>query len=339
MTATTLRRLATPPSRRPGLLLAVQIVTLGAVLVGTLGFFSVGLRSPSSPGSPATPVDPPVSSPTPVITPSNEPTPSPTVPAGRKRLASPVPAATPTPTPAPATPAPVVPPPPTPAPVPVTPAPVVTPPPSAAPDYSRPGGVYLDVLTTHYGYEDWAISLLDTIYMLPADYYPGDLVDTSAAGLNGGYPVRSIVVADLRALADAARANGTPLEVVSGFRSHTQQKATFDYWVSVGGYEQALRTSARPGHSEHQLGTTLDFTNAGGGAPWEQGDWAATPAGAWMATNAWRYGFLMSYPAGTFAQTGYDYEPWHYRYVGRELAAQIVASGLTTREYLWQTTR
>ncbi len=207
------------------------------------------------------------------------------------------------------------------------------------PDYSRPGGIYLDVLTKHYGYEEWAISVLDTIYMLPANYHPGDLVDSSAAGLNGGYPVRSLVVADLRALADAARANGTPIEVVSGFRSYEQQKTTFDYWVSVGGYEQALHTSARPGHSEHQLGTTLDFTSAGAGAPWEMGDWATTPAGAWMAQNAWRYGFLMSYPAGRFSETGYDYEPWHYRYVGRELAAQIVMSGLTTREYLWQSQR
>ena len=104
-----------------------------------------------------------------------------------------------------------------------------------------------------------------------------------------------------------------------------------------GGYEQALRTSARPGHSEHQLGTSLDFTSAGGRAPWEYADWAATPAGAWMQANAWRYGFVMGYPAGSFAVTGYDYEPWHYRYVGRDLAAAVHASGLPLRQYLWQT--
>ncbi|MDQ3879656.1 MAG: M15 family metallopeptidase, partial [Chloroflexota bacterium] len=185
-------------------------------------------------------------------------------------------------------------------------------------------------------YEDWPVTLLDTIYMLPADYYPADLVDSSAAGLNRGYPVRSFVIADLRAMADAARAAGAPVAAVSGFRSHDQQRATFDYWVAVGSYDQALRTSARAGHSEHQLGTAFDFTSQGGAAPWEYADWATTPAGAWMAENAWRYGLVMSYPAGRFAETGYDYEPWHYRYVGRDLAAAIVASGLTPRGYLWQ---
>jgi D-alanyl-D-alanine carboxypeptidase len=197
--------------------------------------------------------------------------------------------------------------------------------------------VYLDLLTAFRGYGDWYRSLLDTIFMLPGDYYPGDLVDTSAAGLNGGYAVRSLVVADLKAMTEAARANGTPIAVVSGFRSYAQQQSTFDYWVSVGGYDQALRTSARAGHSEHQLGTTLDFTSAGGKAPWQYADWAATPAGAWMKANAWRYGFLMSYSAESFALTGYDYEPWHYRYVGRELAAAVRASGLPLRQHLWQT--
>jgi D-alanyl-D-alanine carboxypeptidase len=148
--------------------------------------------------------------------------------------------------------------------------------------------------------------------------------------------VRSIVLADLRAMVDAARAAGVPLAVVSGYRSHAQQVATFSHWVAVSGYDAALRTSARPGHSEHQLGTTLDFTGAGDAAPWTYADWATTPAGAWMKASAWRYGFVMSYPAGAFAITGYDYEPWHYRYVGRTQAAAITASGLPPREFLWR---
>jgi len=103
----------------------------------------------------------------------------------------------------------------------------------------------------------------------------------------------------------------------------------------VGGYDHALRTSARPGHSEHQLGTTFDFTSLGGRPPWEYADWAATPAGGWMAANAWRYGFVMSYPRNSFARVCYDYEPWHYRYLGRQAAAEVRASGLTLREWLW----
>jgi D-alanyl-D-alanine carboxypeptidase len=178
--------------------------------------------------------------------------------------------------------------------------------------------------------------LLDTIYHLPAGYAPGDLVDSSAAGLNGGYSVRSVVVADLAAMARDARAAGTPIALVSGYRSHAQQQATFDYWVGVGGYKQALRTSARAGHSEHQLGTAIDVTGEGGGAPWEHTDWATTPAGAWMAANAWRYGFVMSYPRGSYDASCYDYEPWHYRYVGRGLAADIAASGRVPRQVLWE---
>jgi D-alanyl-D-alanine carboxypeptidase len=194
----------------------------------------------------------------------------------------------------------------------------------------------MDVLTPHHGLGEWSIALLDTIYQLPASYAPSDLVDSSASGVNGGYPLRSFVAAELREMAAAARAAGAPIALVSGYRSFTQQQATFDYWVGVGGYEQALRTSARAGHSEHQLGTAIDVTSEGGAAPWEYADWATTPAGAWMAANAWRYGFVMSYPAGGFDRTCYDYEPWHYRYVGRDLAARIVGDGRTPREVLWE---
>ena len=305
------------PAPGPTLLNAIAYAAMAVVTLVSWNLLldltpSLGSGEPPTPVVPSTPPDP---------TGSPRPTPTPTV------TPSPTPVATPSPSPVPT---PVATPVPTPV---VTPAPTPTPPPVVG--YPLPGGIYLDILTAHRGYGDWAISLLDTVYMLPSGYYPGDLVDTGAAGLNGGYPIRAFVVPDLRAMVEAARAAGAPLAVVSAFRSHDQQVATFNHWVSVAGYQQALRTSARPGHSEHQLGTTLDFTSAGGGAPWEYTDWATTPAGAWMRANAWRYGFVMSYPAGTYAQTGYDYEPWHYRYVGRELAAAIAASGLTPREFLW----
>ena len=187
----------------------------------------------------------------------------------------------------------------------------------------------------HHAYGDWPITLLDTIYHLPAAYAPGDLVDSSSAGLNTGYPLRSLLVEDLAQLTAAASSAGAPIRLVSGYRSHAQQQATFDYWVGVGGYEQALRTSARAGHSEHQLGTAIDVSGLHDANPWEYVDWASTPTGAWMADNAWRYGFVMSYPRGSFDVTCYDYEPWHYRYVGRDLAATIAASGLAPRQLLW----
>jgi D-alanyl-D-alanine carboxypeptidase len=211
--------------------------------------------------------------------------------------------------------------------------PAPTPPPAEG---GLPACAYTDILTLHYGYGEWPISLLDTIYHLPAEYAPGDLVDSSTASMNGGYLVRAVIAADLSVMAADARAAGTPIALASGYRSYAQQQSTFDYWVSVGGYKQALRTSARAGHSEHQLGTAIDVTSEGGAPPWEYADWATTPAGAWMAANAWRYGFVMSYPAGAYDASCYDYEPWHYRYVGRDLAAQIATSGRVPRQVLWE---
>jgi D-alanyl-D-alanine carboxypeptidase len=149
-----------------------------------------------------------------------------------------------------------------------------------------------------------------------------------------------VAIDDLRALAQAAAANGTPIEVNSPYRSYQEQVASFNGWVAVDGYEDAITYSQRPGHSEHQLGLTIDFQALGGPSAL-QGDWATTPTGGWMIANSWRYGWVLSYPLGPngeiFSQeTCFHYEPWHYRYVGREIARRIHRSGLTIREYLWQ---
>ena len=94
----------------------------------------------------------------------------------------------------------------------------------------------------------------------------------------------------------------------------------------VGLFDRAAKSSARAGHSEHQLGTTIDFRSYGGSAPWYYRDWGTTKAGAWLKLNAWKYGFVMSYPKGKTSVTCYAYEPWHFRYVGRAVAAKIHAS-------------
>jgi zinc D-Ala-D-Ala carboxypeptidase len=319
MTTRTLRH-ADSRQRTLSLLLAAVFV-LGATtasvatiqVLTTLGRQSVG--GGAGPGMPDT-------TPTSTASPSERPTPSP--------AGSPAPTATPTPTP---TPTPTA----TPTPLPtVVPTPVPTTAPTPPPSAGLPACRYDDIPTARASHADWASTLLDTIYMLPSSYHPGDLADSSSAGVNGGYLLRSLVIADLRALAEAGRAAGIQLSVISGFRSYQQQQATFNHWVRVVGYDQALRVSARPGHSEHQLGTVIDFSTPGGAAPWGYTDWATTPTGAWLAANAWRYGFVMTYPKGRTAQTCYDYEPWHYRYVGRHIAQQITASGLTSREFFWR---
>jgi zinc D-Ala-D-Ala carboxypeptidase len=193
-----------------------------------------------------------------------------------------------------------------------------------------------DVTTASRSYADWSRTVLDPTYRLPTSYAPPDLRSTSTAGLNGGGSVRSLVIADLRAMTSAARAAGARLAVQSAYRSYRTQGSTFSYWVGVSGYSAAIKSSARAGHSEHQLGTTIDFRSYGGSAPWYYADWGKTRAGAWLRNNAWRYGFVMSYPKGRTTVTCYAYEPWHYRYVGRAAAATIRSSGLTLREYLWR---
>ncbi|MEO8571476.1 MAG: M15 family metallopeptidase [Chloroflexota bacterium] len=193
-----------------------------------------------------------------------------------------------------------------------------------------------DTLTAQRNYADWNQTVLDVAYRLPVSYSPGDLRSTANAGLNGGNSVRSFVINDLRALAAAARAAGARLAVQSAYRSYSTQRSTFSYWSRVSGYGAALRSSARAGHSEHQLGTTIDFRSYGGSAPWYYADWGASKGGSWLKANAWKYGFVMSYPKGKSALTCYAYESWHYRYVGRPMAAAVRTSGLTLREYLWR---
>jgi D-alanyl-D-alanine carboxypeptidase len=186
-------------------------------------------------------------------------------------------------------------------------------------------------------YRDWRITLLDPIYEVSKAYVPPGLVPTADAGVKGA-KIRKVVIPDLEALANAARTAGAGVRVVSGYRSWSYEKYLYDREVAKWGVKLGSKRVARPGHSEHQLGTALDFGSAGTTKlPWQYTDWATTTAGAWMKHNAWKFGFIMSYPKGKSPSiTCYVYEAWHYRYVGRDEAAKVHASGLTLREYLWK---
>ena len=203
-----------------------------------------------------------------------------------------------------------------------------------APITPRPGCSYRDLPTARVGYGKWGSTVLDTLFRLPRGYAPGDLVDTSRAGLNGGHRIRSLTLSDLGAMVAAARRDGASLAVQSAYRSYDSQVASFDYWVRRIGRAEALKVSARPGHSEHQLGTTIDFRSAGGPAPWEV-DWGGTREGTWMARHAWKYGWVLSYPSGATAASCYSFEPWHFRYVGREAAAAVREAAAVPRAWLW----
>jgi D-alanyl-D-alanine carboxypeptidase len=199
-----------------------------------------------------------------------------------------------------------------------------------------PECAYDDVLTPRRAYSDWARTLLDTALRVGKRYVPPHLTSIADAGIPGTGKVRPLVIDDLRAMTEAAAAAGNPIEVSSAYRSYSRQKWLFTESVDKYGYDATLTALARPGHSEHQLGTAIDVKKKDGRDPWLlDKDWASTPAGAWMKQNAWKYGFVMSYPKGKKSVTCYRYEPWHYRYFGRDRALAIHLSELTTREWLW----
>ncbi|CAN5136425.1 hypothetical protein BH20ACT24_BH20ACT24_05300 [soil metagenome] len=187
--------------------------------------------------------------------------------------------------------------------------------------------------TARSAYEDWAVTLLDTTFRLDREYAPPDLAAAELAGFASGFLVRELLVEDLASLRAAAERSGNPVALIAAYRTYEEQSQLFELREAQLGHEVALRRVARPGHSEHQLGTAVDFKTPG--AADVTAAWASTPQGRWMEANAHRFGFVESYPSGQEALTCYAYEPWHYRYVGREFASAVQASGLTLREYLW----
>ncbi len=178
--------------------------------------------------------------------------------------------------------------------------------------------------------------VLDPAWRLPPGYAPSDLVPVSRAGFASDLPLRAIVIDDLRALRTAAEADGVRLAVQSAYRSEAYQDAVHQGWVRQLGAERAAEVSARPGHSEHQLGTAVDLRSADGPPAWELDDWATTPEGAWVAEHAARHGFVIPYPRDGREASCYDYEPWHLRWVGRAVAAEAAASGLAYRAWLYR---
>lgn len=174
---------------------------------------------------------------------------------------------------------------------------------------------------------------LDKRHRLEDDCVPGDLRPVPDAYAWGPQSVVGDALGPLTELLAAAADAGHRIVVVSAYRDYETQRGAFRYHVDAFGLEEAERVSARPGHSEHQLGTTVDFSSAAVGHELVEA-FGETPEGRWLAERAHEYGFVLSYPRGAEAVTGYRYEPWHFRWVGRGQAAAARASGLTLTEFL-----
>lgn len=177
--------------------------------------------------------------------------------------------------------------------------------------------------------------LVNKEYKLPQSYAPSDLVLASNSGirLGSGYYLRNILIGDLTNLVNAAKSDSIDLSIISAYRSYSTQIYTYNHWVSINGVDGADKISARAGHSQHQLGTALDFSSKEV-ADGLGGSFRYTKASAWLASNAWKYGFVISYPSGYESTTGYSYESWHYRYIGIVNAQEMHNSGMILEVYL-----
>lgn len=136
----------------------------------------------------------------------------------------------------------------------------------------------------------------------------------------------------LKEMFDAAATDGVTLVFGSGYRSYELQKQFYDSYVAKDGQEAADRYSARPGTSEHQTGISFDATNDSETCHLEI-CFEETPEGKWLAEHAHEHGFIIRYLKDKESVTGYQYEPWHLRYVGTELAAELKQTGLTMEEF------
>jgi LAS superfamily LD-carboxypeptidase LdcB len=162
-------------------------------------------------------------------------------------------------------------------------------------------------------------------HKLPSDYAP-DLTEVT------GGQMRPEAAQAMTSLLFKANEASVPMKVISSYRSYSTQVSTYNKWVSQSGQADADRYSARPGHSEHQTGLAADLGMPDGSCNLEI-CFGSTAQGKWLATNAASYGFIIRYESDTESKTGYQYEPWHVRYVGVDTAKAIVNSGQTLDEY------
>lgn len=156
------------------------------------------------------------------------------------------------------------------------------------------------------------VLIVNKTYGLSRSYNPGGLTPECASAFES--------------LRRAAAEDGINIYIESGFRSYEEQESLYEQYVNSRGKEAADTFSARPGHSEHQTGLTIDCNNA-------SDEFVGTAEAQWLAEHSCEYGFIIRYPLGKEDITGYKYEPWHIRYVGKELAKELYNSGETLEEH------
>lgn len=166
--------------------------------------------------------------------------------------------------------------------------------------------------------------LVNKYYEVPQDYEPSDLVS-----VGNGQKMRSEAAEHVNKLLKDINADGLYLQAQSGFRSIDLQTRLYNNYVARDGVEEADTYSARPGSSEHHTGLAIDLSHDGT----LEETFEDTKQFEWLDKNAHKYGLILRYPKDKVYMTGYMYEPWHYRYVGVEVATLIKNEGITYEEY------
>lgn len=174
----------------------------------------------------------------------------------------------------------------------------------------------------------------------PKTYVPSDLVTPNVPVREPGDPtmqVRAVTATALEQMFAAAKSQGLNLQLSSGYRSYDYQNSTYNGYVQAQGQAAADAASARPGYSEHQTGLAADIEPVSRQCELDQ-CFANLPEGKWLAANAYLYGFIIRYTQADQSITGYEYEPWHVRYVGVALATELDKEGVTTLEQFFDIT-
>ena len=167
--------------------------------------------------------------------------------------------------------------------------------------------------------------------LAPQDYAAPDLVDVPIPYVYAPKLRQEAADQVVAMFAAFTAETGLQMQSQSAYRSYNSQVGVYNGWVSSLGQEAADLTSARPGHSEHQTGLSIDISSVPAQCALDQ-CFADTAQGQWLALHSWEYGFVLRYPNGYTDITGYEFEPWHYRYVGLELSTEYHATGATTLE-------
>ncbi len=173
--------------------------------------------------------------------------------------------------------------------------------------------------------------IVNKYYQLDNDYYYGELVTMDKAYDNkSGSKLNKIAYEAFKKLVDDGEKAGYHIRNNSAYRSYSTQSGLYNNYRSSNGLTWADKWSARAGHSEHQTGLALDV---GVKNEYSLGKFESSPEFTWMKDNAHLYGFILRYPKGKEYITGYGYEPWHYRYVGVDVATYIYENDITYEEY------